>query len=499
MKWLSFLHFYQPADQQKDIIDAVVSQSYLPVFKIINSSQFGSQSVNISGSLVELLDNHGYHDLLGLIRKALEHGKIELTGSCKYHSFIPLVSENEIYRQITQNDETLSYYFGKAYKKAGFFPPEMAYTSFLPAMIEELGYKWLILDEIAYNKGISYPGGDKLYRIKGGNLAVFYRNRRLSNLVMSAVVRSKRSLDAAIKDLAGTPYIVTGMDGETFGHHRPGLESLLGEIISSKSPYSVMSISEFLNSSLEKMEKEETDPFESTWASSPQDIEKGNQFLSWFDRSNPIHKYQWDFYKFTLDLFYKVPESADNFEELRKKMDIAISSDHFWWASAKPWWSIEMIEQGAFRFLDIVSSIQGISEDDINTAQRYYQQIVSLAFDWQRSGKIRQMAREQNEALRIPFKERTYEKGGHQKGVWEAFIYLIKNQELEAAKNQEYEKAILWRDALYKLEHKLDIYDMLNAIDLLRIEIGNGEVEKTLDKYTEKYHKIRGGQPEQRG
>lgn len=499
MKWLSFLHFYQPADQQKDILDAVVSQSYLPVFKAINLSRFGSQSVNISGALVELLDDQGYHELLGLIKKALEEGKIELTGSCKYHSFIPLVSENETYRQITQNEETLSYYFGDSFKKAGFFPPEMAYASFLPGMAEELGYRWLILDEIAYNKGISYPGGDKLFRIKDSNLAVFFRNRRLSNLVMSAVVRSKKSLDDSIKDLKTVPYIVTGMDGETFGHHRPGLESLLGEIIASKSPYTVMSISEFLNESSKKMETEIVEPCESTWASSPKDIEKGVQFLSWFDKSNQIHKYQWDFYKFTLDLFYKVPESADNFEELRKKMDIAISSDHFWWASAKPWWSLEMIEQGAFRFLDIVKNIQGISENDINTAHRYYHQIVSLAFDWQRTGKIRQMAKEQNEALRIPFKERTYEKGGHQKGVWEGFVHLIKQEELKAAKEQEYEKAILWRDALFKLEHKLDIYDMLNAIDLLRIEIGNGEVEKTLDKYTEKYHKIRGGQPEQRG
>lgn len=158
-----------------------------------------------------------------------------------------------------------------------------------------------------------------------------------------------------------------------------------------------------------------------------------------------------------------------------------------------------MIEQGAFRFLDIIKSLPGISENDVSTAQKYYQLIVSTAFEWQRTGKVRQMAKEQNEATRIPFKERTYDKGGHQKGVWEAFIHLIQEEEKKAVKNREYEKAVLWRDALFKLENKLDIYDMINAIDLLRLEIGNDEVEKTLNKYTEKYHKIRGGQPEQRG
>lgn len=499
MRWLSFLHFYQPADQQKDILEAVVSQSYLPVFKTINASKFGSQSINISGSLLELLDNNGYHDLLGMVKKSLKEGKIELTGSCKYHAFIPLVPETEVYRQIVKNEETLSFYFGNTYKKAGFFPPEMAYSGVLPGMLEELGYKWLILDEIAYAKESASPSDNKLYRIKDSGLGVFFRNRRLSNLVMSAVVRSKATLDPAIKDIIPRTYVVTGMDGETFGHHRPGLESLLGEILNSKKPYSTMSISDFLNTCSRDLTTETVVPCESTWASSPRDIEKGSQFLSWLDISNPIHGYQWDFFKFVLNLFYKIPESSDNYDELKNKMDVAMSSDHFWWASAKPWWSLEMIEQGAFRFLDIVKNIHDISDNDISTAQKYYQLIVSTAFEWQRTGKVRQMAKEQNEATRIPFKERTYDKGGHQRGVWEGFMHLIKKEEAKAVKNMEYEKAILWRDALFKLEHKLDMYDMINAIDLLRLEIGNEGVEKIINKYTEKYHKIRGGQPEQRG
>jgi len=138
MKWLSFLHFYQPADQQRDILEAVVSQSYLPVLKTINASKFGKQSINISGSLLELLDNNGYHELMGLIKNSLEEGKIELTGSCKYHAFIPLVPEAEVYRQVVKNEETLQFYFGDAYKKAGFFPPEMAYAKFLPGMLHYL-------------------------------------------------------------------------------------------------------------------------------------------------------------------------------------------------------------------------------------------------------------------------------------------------------------------------------------------------------------------------
>ena len=80
-----------------------------------------------------------------------------------------------------------------------------------------------------------------------------------------------------------------------------------------------------------------------------------------------------------------------------------------------------------------------------------------------------------------------------------AFIDMMKKLEQEAVEKYEYEKAILWRDAIYKLKNKMDIYDTVNAIDLLRIEIPHKEVEKTIEEYKDKYRKIRGGQPEQRG
>jgi len=54
--------------------------------------------------------------------------------------------------------------------------------------------------------------------------------------------------------------------------------------------------------------------------------------------------------------------------------------------------------------------------------------IVSQASAWQREGIVRQMAVEQNEILRIPFKDRTFGKGGAEEGVYWAFIDLMKEQ-----------------------------------------------------------------------
>ena len=184
---------------------------------------------------------------------------------------------------------------------------------------------------------------------------------------------------------------------------------------------------------------------------------------------------------------------------VRKKMDLALSSDHFWWASAKPWWSLEMIEVGAYRLLDTIRHTPDVSTEVLEEARNYYEKIITTAFNWQRTGKIRQMMKEQKSILRIPFKDRTIGRGGAEEGVYWAFVDMMKQLEKEAAAKGEYEKAILWRDAIYKLENKLDIYDTINAIDLLRVQIPHKEVEETIERYKDTYRQIRGGQPEQRG
>jgi alpha-amylase/alpha-mannosidase (GH57 family) len=496
MRWANFLHIYQPADQQPDILQAIVDQSYRPILTYITESEHVKVTFNVTGSLLELFDKFGHKDILEMLKKGGEAGKIEFTGSAKYHAFMPFLGEEDIKRQIIANNETCKYYLGDAYKPKGFFPPEMAYTKkFLP-VIESLGFKWIILDEIALTGEPDKVDYTKIYKIKGTKLNVFFRERRLSNLIMSAVVRSKETLKEAMKsDLASSRYIVTAMDGETFGHHRPGLEKMLFDIFSTKD-FNLCTISELLD---DKRDVVEIEPIASTWASSKNDIDKGIQFLSWSDPENIIHKWQWELFTLVRDEVAKADRKMPTFPALQKHMDIATASDHFWWASAKPWWSVEMIEDGAYRLLETLRAVPKVKKDKLAEASSLYEKIISTAFNWQRTGKIRSMMAEQRSILRIPFKDRTIGRGGAEEGVYHAFIDMMKRLEKEAVERKEYEKAILWRDAMYKLENKLDIYDTINAIDLVRIEIPNEEVEKVIVEYKEKYAAMRGGQPEQRG
>ncbi|MBI4132923.1 MAG: hypothetical protein HY473_02460, partial [Candidatus Sungbacteria bacterium] len=410
MQWANFLHIYQPAEQQSDILEAIVTQSYRPLLQGLKRHKRVRLTLNVNGALLELFDRDRHHDLIDILRQLGREGRIEFTSSAKYHAFLPYLEQGEIVRQVVANNEANTFYLGDAYRPKGFFPPEMAYSEKLAPIVEELGFDWLILDEIACGgdgaRAVDYTKG---YRIAGTKVRVFFRERRLSNLIMSAVVRSGESLREAMpEDSGASRYVLTAMDGETFGHHRPGLVEMLFDIL--KAPeFEFITISDIPRY---YPEEREVVPVTSTWASSHEDIRKGIQFLSWSDPDNPIHAWQWDFTALVLDEVHAMDPRHPAYEPVRKKMDVALSSDHFFWASAKPWWSVEMIEVGAFRLLETLRSMPGVTPEKLEKARNFYEHIISTAFNWQRSGKIRSMMREQKTILRVPFKERTLGQGG---------------------------------------------------------------------------------------
>lgn len=62
---------------------------------------------------MELFDKNKYHDLIDILRQVGKEGRVEFTGSAKYHAFLPFLSSEEIIRQIQSNNETLTYFLGR--------------------------------------------------------------------------------------------------------------------------------------------------------------------------------------------------------------------------------------------------------------------------------------------------------------------------------------------------------------------------------------------------
>ncbi|MDA2935736.1 UvrB/UvrC motif-containing protein [Patescibacteria group bacterium AH-259-L05] len=460
MTWGFFLHFYQPYNQQLDILERIVNESYRKVIGGLSLNPNMKITININAGLVELLANNGYMDVIEDIKSFAQRGQIEFTGGVKYHPFLPLLPRNEIKRQIELNEKTNKKYFGASWKPQGFFSPELGLSFKVAEAAKEAGFQWIIAEELASPKK---PDFKSIYTIKGlDNFKIIFRDKRISVLILSAIARSARSFIEEIgkDELEKDRYLLTMMDTETFGHHRPGLENLLFQIYNDKKIKKVF-VSELVKEfGIDK----EIELRDSTWSSEEQDFylekEKQHSFTLWSHPENPIHHLQWEFTHFVIDLVHKLDTKAPYYKEAREKLDKALQSDQFWWASAKPWWSLEMIEAGAFLLKDIVFSIPDISKNKKDKAHEYYRQIIDLAFEWQRSGKIRHAYREAYGTVhRRPYKKRVFS------GQFNAMILEFEDEMNKAVKAQEFEKAIKWRDAIYKLKNEMDIYDVLHIVD----------------------------------
>ncbi len=489
MYWVNFLHIYQPGNQVKEIFDRVVSECYAPLIdSLLNNPKI---SLNINAVLTERL-NKDYPELIEKLKTVASRGQIEFTDSAKYHALLPLLPDDEVERQLSLNRETNQKILGDGYQALGVFPPEMAFSPRLLPILEKMGYKWILVDEIAYNGKLNQLKKSVTYKIHGSNLNIFFRERAPSNLIMSAMVRHEEDLRFYLKEEYGSKdYMVTGMDGETFGHHRPGLQTLLTELLTSNE----FEHSFFIDLLKVFPESEEVNPVVSTWASSQKDIEEQIQFISWNEPNNQIQKLQWELQRLVMTEV-KAKWQEQKADLAREKLDVGLASDQFFWSCATPWWSLETIELGAWTLLDSLRSLPNYDQKIVDRAYELYLAIIAMAFEWQRSGKVRQLAKDMKEAPRIPFKKRTVEAG--EPWVYDTFIDLMKKEMKKAADKENFEEAVLWRDAVWKLETKNDIFDAIHAVDLLRHHVPNIDIENLIKKYKADYDRLVSGQPEQR-
>src|SRR3989304_558431 len=89
------------------------------------------------------------------------------------------------------------------------------------------------------------------------------------------------------------------------------------------------------------------------------DLEKKVPLARWDDPDNEIHKMQWEL----TELAIKAVRDSKDPGKAREMLDRAIHSDQFWWASARPWWSLEMIERGAVELKEAVLATPDAAEE----------------------------------------------------------------------------------------------------------------------------------------
>ena len=148
MVWANFLHFYQPPTQKKYWVDRVTAESYRPLVQGLLANPNIRLTLNVNTVLCDLWVQYGHQDVIDGIRTLVTRGQVELTGSAKFHPLLPKMPKEEIKRQILLNEEGLQKYFGIG-RPNGFFPPEMAYDRYVAEVVAEMGYEWILAEELS--------------------------------------------------------------------------------------------------------------------------------------------------------------------------------------------------------------------------------------------------------------------------------------------------------------------------------------------------------------
>ncbi|MFX1238496.1 MAG: hypothetical protein ACFFAS_11105 [Promethearchaeota archaeon] len=353
--YFAFLfHIYQPPVQIPSVINQIVDESYKPIFEALWDNPEAKITLNINGTLTEQLHDFGYDDLIGLIITLASKGQVEFTGSAKFHPLLPLIPEPEIKRQIQLNNETNEHFFGKLYSPRGFFPPEMAISEEVIKTVKKAGFDWMIASGIA-NILPEFP--IKSISQAHNGLKLVFRDDYIS---IDCAFDKINTVEAFINRLKYTStledtYVITAMDGETFGHHvKHAITNFLIPLFNNlphRDDVKLCTVSEIVDK-FPKGAKQ--DPRASSWSTMPYDIAHDVPFPLWFDPGNEIHIEQHRFFMYALTLIHlsaKYRESMDNerkelFDNARNLLDRGIHSCQQWWASKRPWYSTDMILRG---------------------------------------------------------------------------------------------------------------------------------------------------------
>ena len=396
MYWSNFLHIYQPPTQTEAIVRKVTDEAYRTLVRVLREAPGGKITLNINAVLTEQLARYGLDDVIQGLRELAERGQIEFTGSAMYHPILPLIPRDEVIRQVKLNTDINKHYFGEVYEPTGFFPPEMCYSYEVAQTVAELGFRWIIVDELSFNGQIGFAKDNRLYKVDGlGDFSVFFKERPFSAGITYGTYPSAEPFLAALKGRLGEhSYLLTGTDGEVYGHHRPGQEKLLSEIFAQGTP-KTCTISELIK---HFVQTDAVNPLASSWSTWEDEMAKGIPYPQWQYPGHDLHELQWQLTNFVLHSVKEAPTKSPGFPEARKLLDEGLHSCQYWWASCRPWWSVEMIESGAQKLYQAVQSLgDAIDKKSKEEASRLFQAVVNKAREWQKSGEAQRLKQKYRE------------------------------------------------------------------------------------------------------
>lgn len=372
MYWVNILQFWQPCTIERETLDVVVEESYLPLINTLKKNPRAKLTLNINAGLIKSLFESGYQGLINDLSNLIKRKQIEVTGSSAYHCLLPLLPEKEIIRQIKLNQEINQQYLGKCYRPTGFFPPEMAYNNKVGKIIKKLGFKWVVLDELSYNGKLGQVEYQTKYKIKDLNLIFIPRQRKASKSYVPYTVRD------LLAETNPPSILITGTDSELYGHRHQDQENVFNKLVKNQK-LKMITVSQLIK--LYKKTKT-LEVLPSTWDTLPQEMQRKAYFSLWYSRKNKIQQWLWQLTYLALELTDKHQKDV-NYYWSRLHLDRGMTSCTYWWASGRdfrlfgpPAWHPEQIERGAMELIKSIRSLESVSPRTKLKAEKIYQKII---------------------------------------------------------------------------------------------------------------------------
>lgn len=331
------LHFYQPFWQSQQVLDQIVRECYLPIFRWVNSRPGFAFSANIQWSLIELLIKHDHRELLEMMRRTVADGKVELFGTAAHHPILPLLTREEQERQLVFDRESK--------KRAGFpiatcggiYLPEYAWDPKIVPALKGSGGQFTVVDDalFAHVHGGKVPF-NRLPLVKG--LAVFLRSRLWGDKISLGengrrhcdFDRLARELPSGLHNWFGDQdgYFVLAFDAETFGHHvKNFVEWLLIPLVDhwghGAEPVGIAPFQDLYG--IYAPLSEERDVPAGTWSTEISQYHAGVPFPLWDDSANAYHRALWKL----VDIARQFGERPEASEDVMK-----VLSSCAWWQVA---------------------------------------------------------------------------------------------------------------------------------------------------------------------
>ncbi|TFG16855.1 MAG: hypothetical protein EU530_11385 [Promethearchaeota archaeon] len=203
------------------------------------------------------------------------------------------------------------------------------------------------------------------------------------NFVQEILVNGSAS---TLPTASSDEFLITAMDGETFGHHIAHYEKMFLEQVYILVEEEKMVKSVFLSELIDIFpEGGETNPRPSSWSTTGKDMESGVYFPLWNHPSNPVHKV---LHKMSnsleqiislCDLNHKKNTIDENYYlTARHFYDKSLYSCSSWWASMRPSWSPILIFKGAnLMMLAALNAHLALTYAQIEEGEMIYDQITN--------------------------------------------------------------------------------------------------------------------------